>query len=119
MAATRRTAAVTRVTPILRSADALAAARWYERLGFVTHVVYEPEPGEPRFVTVRAGDLWLFLSEFEGDASPDTLIYLHVDDIDAMAARLGLLAEDMPWGMREVHLTDPDGNRIRVGAGIA
>jgi len=42
-----------------------------------------------------------------------------VDDIDAMAARLGLLAEDMPWGMREVHLTDPDGNRIRVGAGIA
>ena len=118
MAATRRPAAVTRVTPFLRSADALAAARWYERLGFVTHEVYEPQPGEPRFVTVRAGDLWMFLSEYAGDARPDTLVYLHVEDVDAMAERLGVAAQDMPRGMREVHLTGPDGNRIRVGAGV-
>jgi glyoxalase superfamily protein len=80
--------------------------------------VYQPEPEWPRFVTIRAGDLWIFLSEHHGDARPDTLVYLHVEDIDAMARTLGVAAEDMPWGMREVHLTDPDGNRVRVGAGI-
>src|SRR3954452_18559299 len=112
-----RTGSVTRITPILRCDDALVAARWYEQLGFELLEVYEPEPGWPRFATVRTGDLWLFLSEHEGDASPDTLVYLHVDDVDAVAARLGLEAEDMSWGMRELQLTDPAGNRVRVGAG--
>jgi hypothetical protein len=67
---------------------------------------------------IRAGDLWIFLSEHRGDASPDTPVYLHVDDVDAVAGALGVPAGDRPWGMREVHLTDPDGNRVRVGAAI-
>ena len=91
-----------RITPILRCDDALKAAEWYGRLGFETSVVYQPDPDEPRFVAVRAGGLWLFLSEHEGDASPDTLVYLHVADVDAVARRLGVEAHDMPWGMREI-----------------
>ncbi len=107
--------AVQRVTPFLRCEDALATADWYARLGFEVRDVYHPRPDDPRFVALRAGERWLFLSEHTGDASPDTLIYLHVEDVDGVADAFGTEAADMPWGMREVHLTDPAGNRVRVG----
>jgi hypothetical protein len=50
----------------------------------------------------------------EGDARPDTLVYLRLHDLDAVAAEFGLTPQDAPWG-RELHLTDPDGNRLRIG----
>ena len=37
-------------------------------------------------------------------------------DVDAVAAAFGMDAEDTEYGQREVELTDPDGNRLRVGA---
>jgi catechol 2,3-dioxygenase-like lactoylglutathione lyase family enzyme len=109
---------IQRITPILRCDDAVEAAEWYTQLGFEISVTYQPEPDAPRFITLRANGLWLFLSEHGGDASPDTLVYLHVEDVDQAARALGVSAEDMPWGMREIHLTDPSGNRVRVGTGI-
>jgi catechol 2,3-dioxygenase-like lactoylglutathione lyase family enzyme len=108
---------IERITPILRARDALRSAEWYGRLGFEVAVVHQFEPDTPRFLTLRAGDLWLFLSEHEGDATPDTLVYVHVADVDAVAGVLGERAEDMPWGMREFEVADPDGNRVRIGAG--
>jgi uncharacterized glyoxalase superfamily protein PhnB len=27
--------------------------------------------------------------------------------------------EDQPWGMREFVLTDPSGNRVRIGRGVS
>ncbi|MEU4243287.1 glyoxalase superfamily protein [Actinoplanes sp. NPDC026619] len=63
---------------------------------------------------VTRGPMQLFLSEHRGDARPDTLLSLHLDDVDAVAAEFGAAVEDAPWG-REVHLRDPDGNRLRVG----
>jgi catechol 2,3-dioxygenase-like lactoylglutathione lyase family enzyme len=109
---------VARITPILHCDDAMRTAEWYGRLGFVVAAVHGSEAGAPLFVTLHAGDLWIFLSEHEGDARPDTLVYLHVDDVDDVARAFGTEAQNAPWGMREVHLTDPDGNRVRVGAGL-
>jgi catechol 2,3-dioxygenase-like lactoylglutathione lyase family enzyme len=109
---------IEQVTPILRCDDALATAEWYGRLGFEVAVVHETEDGGPRSVTVHAHGLWIFLSEHAGDASPDTLVHLHSADVDAVAERFGVQAQDMPWGMRELHLTDPAGYRIRVGSGV-
>ena len=56
----------------------------------------------------------LHLSEHTGDATPGTLVYLYVDDLDAVAAEFGVAVTTQPWA-REVGLTDPDGNRLRVG----
>jgi predicted enzyme related to lactoylglutathione lyase len=57
----------------------------------------------------------MHLSEHSGDARPGTLVYLYVDDVDAAAAAVGATAiDDMPWG-RDFEVTDPDGNRIRIG----
>ena len=69
-------------------------------------------------MTLRAGDLWLFVSEHEGDAAPNTLVYVHVADtaaVDAVAGAYGAEARAWPWGMYELHLTDPAGNRVRLG----
>ncbi|MGV9415670.1 glyoxalase superfamily protein [Nocardia sp. NPDC003693] len=102
------------VIPVLRVADAAAAVRWYERLNFTEQWVHRFEPGFPAFVEIARGPVKLFLSEHEGDARPDTLVHLRVRDIDAVAAEFGVPVETMPWA-REVELTDPDGNRLRIG----
>ena len=101
------------VIPILRVADATAVA-WYGRLGFTKEWEHRFEPGLPAFVSVARGSMRLFLSAHYGDARPDTLIYLRVGDIDAVAAEFGVAVEEAPWA-REVELRDPDGNRLRIG----
>lgn len=40
-------------------------------------------------------------------------MYVWVDDVDAVAVEFGVAAVEQPWA-REVELTDPDGNRLRV-----
>ncbi|MCP2169751.1 glyoxalase superfamily protein [Goodfellowiella coeruleoviolacea] len=102
------------VIPILRVADAAAAVRWYQRLGFSQQWEHRFEPGLPAFVEVARGQVSLFLSEHTGDARPDTLVYLRVSDVDAIAAEFGVQPERAPWG-REIELRDPDGNRLRIG----
>ncbi|MGW5971588.1 glyoxalase superfamily protein [Streptomyces sp. NPDC055186] len=102
------------LVPILRVRDATAAVRWYARLGFVQQWEHRFEPGLPVFTEVARGQVRLYLSEHEGDARPDTLLYLRVADLDAVAAEFGVAAEEAPWG-RELELRDPDGNRLRVG----
>ncbi|MGA4858421.1 MULTISPECIES: glyoxalase superfamily protein [Streptomyces] len=102
------------VVPILRVADAAAAVAWYERLGFARQWEHRFAPELPAFVEVARGGVRLFLSEHEGDARPDTLIYLRVRDVEAIAAEFGVTAEDAPWA-REIELRDPDGNRLRIG----
>ena len=54
-----------------------------------------------------------------GDAHPDGLLYIYVDDVDAIAADFGETAELAYYGMREIELTDPDGNRLRIGTPAA
>jgi catechol 2,3-dioxygenase-like lactoylglutathione lyase family enzyme len=100
--------------PILRVTDAAAAVAWYARLGFARQWEHRFKPGLPAFVEVARGRVKLFLSEHTGDARPDTLIYLRVHDVDAVAREFGAEPRDVPWG-RELELRDPDGNRLRVG----
>ncbi|MEO3750438.1 glyoxalase superfamily protein [Streptomyces sp. B6B3] len=103
------------VIPILHVEDAAVAVAWYQRLGFAPQWEHRFEPGLPAFVEVARGRVRLFLSEHRGDARPDTLVYLRVRDVDAVAGAFGVEPEDAPWGAREVELRDPDGNRLRVG----
>ena len=99
--------------PILRVADTRVAAAWYARLGFEQTGEHQFEPDLPRYAFLRRGDVQIHLSEHTGDARPGTLVYFWVDDVDAVGTEFGLTPEQAPWG-REVELTDPDGNRLRV-----
>ena len=55
-----------------------------------------------------------FVGQAAGDARLSTLVYLSVDDVDAVARKFGVRVEEQPWA-REVELADPDGNRWRIG----
>ncbi len=105
---------IEQVVPVLRVADAEVALRWYERLGFEREFDHRFQPRLPLYMGIRRGDARMHLSEHAGDAQPGTLVYMWVDDIDAIAADFGLAVETEDWA-REIELTDPDGNRLRLG----
>ena len=99
--------------PILRVADASRAVDWYAQLGFVLEWEHRFGDGMPAFVSVARGHARIYLSEHEGDASPDTLVYLRHSDLDRVAELLGAEVTEVDWG-RELHVRDPDGNRLRI-----
>jgi catechol 2,3-dioxygenase-like lactoylglutathione lyase family enzyme len=102
------------LVPVFRVADAPAAVDWYRRLGFVEVGRHRFEPGLPWYLFLHRGEVHLHLSEHTGDAPPGSLAYLYVDDLDAVAAEFAVAIEEQEWG-RDLELTDPDGNRVRVG----
>ncbi len=110
------TAPTEQLVPVLRVFDADAAVAWYRRLRFEHVGTHRFEPGLPRYVFLRRGDIHLHLSEHAGDAPPHGLVYFYVDDVDAVAAEFGVTPETKPWQMREIGLTDPAGNRVRIGS---
>jgi hypothetical protein len=101
------------VIPILRIASAAEAVTWYGRLGFTKEWEHRFGPGMPAFVSIARGRTRLFLSEHDGDARPDTLVYPVVGDIDAVVAEFGRPAGEPPYGC-EIELGDLDGNRLRI-----
>ncbi len=107
--------------PVLRAADYLRArAFWTDALGFTVG----EEGGDPaRFGIFHRGEATVFVDAWHGadtDPSPAWRAYFHSDDVDALAAELaGKTAMEGPtnavYGMREIVVTDPDGNRLCFG----
>ena len=102
------------VVPVLHVDDAARAVAWYERLGFAKEWAHQFEPGFPWFVSIARGNVRLYLSEHTGDARPDTLIHLYVNDVDAVAREFGVAVNEEGLAGRECALVDPDANRLRV-----
>lgn len=101
------------VIPILRVADAARAVTWYEQLGFSKDWEHRFGPDMPAFVSVSRGYARVYLSEHTGDAPPGSLLYLRHSDLDELAAHFEVEITPVAWG-RELHLEDPDGNRLRI-----
>ena len=102
------------LVPILRAEDGYASAKWYARLGFEIEGEHRFAPNLPLYLFLKRGDVRLHLSEHKGDAKVGTLLYFYVEGIDAIAEEFGEKIEEQPWA-REVELTDPVGNRLRIG----
>jgi catechol 2,3-dioxygenase-like lactoylglutathione lyase family enzyme len=102
------------VVPVLCVEDARRAVEWYRRLGFEQEWEHQFEPGFPLFVSVARGQVRLYLSEHKGDARPNTLIHLYVNDIDRVAEEFGLTVDEEGLAGRECDFEDLDGNRLRV-----
>ena len=102
------------VVPVLYVEDAARAVEWYARLGFAKEWEHQFEPGFPLFVSVARGQVRLYLSEHKGDAPPNTLIHLYVNDIDRVAEEFGLTVDEAGLAGRECDFEDLDGNRLRV-----
>lgn len=84
------------------------------RLGFAVEFEHRFEPHLPLYVGLRRDDAIIHLSEHAGDARGTSLVFLYLPDIDRIAAEFEVEVSEAPWA-REVHLVDPDGNRVRCG----
>jgi uncharacterized glyoxalase superfamily protein PhnB len=102
------------LVPIFRVDNAREAAGWYRRLGFEVLGEHQFQPDFPVYMFLRRGDTHLHLSEHTGDAPIGSLAYFYVVDLDIIAATFNVAVNKQPWG-RQLELTDPSGNRIRIG----
>lgn len=112
----------TNATPVLRVSDYQRAKAFYtDVLGFDTI----EEAGDPvtGFGIFRAGAAQIFLIAWNGPDADYThwRVYLYPQDLDAQLAHInakGVHATGptlTEYGMREVEVTDPDGNVICLG----
>jgi uncharacterized glyoxalase superfamily protein PhnB len=110
-------------TPTLPVVDLAEAVDFYKRAGFGVRI-YPDDLGDGFAFADYDGQSVFNLDVIDIDPARNGAgCYLIVDDPDGWHARLfasGLPVTaigDMPWGMREFTLTDPFGNRIRIGRG--
>ena len=108
---------ITATNPILRVADVGASIRYYvEQLGFSLQFSW----GEPLSFAGVARDGFEVMLCLEGQGQPGTWFTAWVDDVDALhqeyvasGADVRRAPVDLPWGVREMNVADPDGHRIR------
>jgi catechol 2,3-dioxygenase-like lactoylglutathione lyase family enzyme len=108
--------------PIFSVADLRATARYYvEVLGFKLDWTYGDPPD---FASVSRGHATLFLCQ-GCPGQPGAWAMIFTGDVDrlyeeirARKARIRMAPTDMPWGVREMHVADLDGNVLRIGSGI-
>ena len=112
--------AFNRVTPVLRVTDLAASIDSYVRvLGFTMD--WRDDDGNS-FASVSRGDCHLFLAS--GDQGhPGSWVWIGVSDVDALheellakGAKVRHPPTNYPWGSRELHVEDPDGNVLRFGS---
>lgn len=109
------------VRPIFNVHSLREAQRYYrDALGFKL----DWEHGQPPdFASMSRGDAVIFMCQ-GCQGNPGTWVMVFSSDVDALHAELlekGALIRmpptNMPWGMREMHVSDSDGNVLRFGTG--
>ncbi len=107
--------------PILRSFDEAKAKAFYvDYLGFRVDWQHRFDKDAPLYLRVSRDGCVLHLTEHHGDCTPGAALRIQVDDIDAWYAELAAKdyrnarpsIEKMPWGSRDMKVTDPFGNRL-------
>jgi len=109
------------VIPQFRITDARRSIPFYvDGLGFQIDWEHRFEPGFPVFMQLTRAGQTLFLTEHSRDCQVGGAAYFVVPDVDACYAEFmarGVVPTEppanMPWGPREMVVTDPDGNRLR------
>lgn len=107
--------------PVLRIFDIDKAREFY--VGFLGGRVdweHRFAPDLPLYMQVSLGQLKLHLSEHHGDACPGAAVRIGVSDVVMLHAHLSAASyrfarpgiETKPWGLDEVTVVDPFGNRV-------
>ena len=108
--------------PILTVRNLAASTRYYrEKLGFKLDWEYGDPPD---FASVSRGEGVFFMCQ-DCQGHPGAWAMLFARDVDRLhdefrkkGAEIRMAPTDMPWGLREMHVADPDGNILRFGSGI-
>jgi uncharacterized glyoxalase superfamily protein PhnB len=110
-----------KVTPILRVFDETKTREFYIGfLGFNVDWEHRFENGLPLYMQVSKDNCILHLSEHHGDCCPGSAMRIEIDAIDTYQKELvekeyqnsrpGI--KEMPWGSRDMSITDPFGNKL-------
>ncbi len=109
--------------PVLHVRSSASAEDFYcNRLGFRRHFAYRVDAAKPDpcYIGLARDNAWLHVSSFSGDGVAGGVVYLLVDDVDALHedllskhVRIDLEPTDQTWGNREMYVKDPDGNSLR------
>jgi uncharacterized glyoxalase superfamily protein PhnB len=117
-----------KTTPILRIFDEAKAKEFYvDFLGFKVDWEHRFAPDLPLYLQISLDGCVLHLSEHHGDCSPGSAMRIEATGLDAFQqkllakqykqARPGI--QDMPWGSRDMSVTDPFGNRLIFTSAIS
>jgi len=107
-----------RAVPVLRTEDLATSTSFWEAAGFRVERLGDD------FALAERDGVELHLVELRPASRDRGELYLHTRDIDGVHAAWSAAGlpvgelRDEPWGMREFHLVDPSGNRLRVGQSI-
>lgn len=112
------------VQPIINTPDLPRLQAFYTELLGAREVVRFPEEGPPFYVGLALGDSQIGLANAAGlDVSipSRTLLSVDVPDVDALLPAVEAAgghvqgpSNDMPWGQRVAHVSDPDGNTVNL-----
>lgn len=115
---------VTAVLPLICTADLVRLRAFYAEVFGAEQTLRVPAEGDEFFANLRIGAavLGIVVSESGAAASPGrivlTMFVPNVDDLLPAVERAGGTvlgpANDMPWGHRVAHVTDPDGNTLNL-----
>jgi catechol 2,3-dioxygenase-like lactoylglutathione lyase family enzyme len=108
--------------PVLHVSSAVAAEQFYGGLGFrreFAHRADESKP-DPCYMGFTRDGVRLHVSSFSGDGVSGGVVYVAVDDVDALHQELaakGIAIDtgpvDQTWDTREMYVKDADRNSIR------
>jgi uncharacterized glyoxalase superfamily protein PhnB len=107
--------------PILRIFDESKAKEFYvDFLGFRVDWEHRFEEGLPLYMQISKDDCILHLSEHHGDCCPGAAIRSETNELETFQEALLAKSykyvkpkiEEMPWGSRDMSVTDPFGNRL-------
>jgi uncharacterized glyoxalase superfamily protein PhnB len=110
-----------KVTPILRVFDETKTREFYiDFLGFKIDWEHRFENGLPLYMQVSKDTCILHLSEHHGDSCPGSAMRIEVGELDAYQKELiekqyknsWPRIKEMPWGSRDMSITDPFGNKL-------
>lgn len=110
-----------KTTPLLRIFDESRAREFYiDFLGFTIDFEHRFEADSPLYLGVSREGCELHLSEHHGDCCPGAAVRIDTVGLDDYHQELvgrnykyyrpGI--QDMPWGTRDMSITDPFGNRL-------
>jgi catechol 2,3-dioxygenase-like lactoylglutathione lyase family enzyme len=110
------------LTPILYVRDLEEAMKYYSEKLLFDRLWQWGEP--PDFGAVRLGKVEIFFC-VGAQGQPGTWLCILVDDVDDYCERIRRLGAEVifgptnePWGLREIHVRDPNQHVIRFGQGI-
>jgi catechol 2,3-dioxygenase-like lactoylglutathione lyase family enzyme len=101
---------------IVACRDLAASEAFYARLGFTVTGRF---PAHDYAILANADGAALHLAlapaGWLDPARNPAGVYLYARDVDTLALRFDVTAEQKSWGLREFAVSDPDGTLIRVG----